>query len=322
MALMTAIVARSASAAAAPYAGAVSSQIRVAAPAPVALRSQLRTPSRDEMLQFHAEFLRAGWEGAQLAAICTGYARAGGTVKPTGTQFATLFTDLDGDRRPEWVVGAYFPTRATTGSQGSSAMGGRGMVTTRDDRARVVVFQKPSTGPWRIDWISPGLGYEFRAPEHNLREVAEGLGQIEHLRPPLSITDIDGDRRPDIIYQCWSESPVVGALPGIYRFDGTRWVGVAPQADRFSLQDVDADGTLEVVTGSRYVGYGSGDDDVPRVWRWTGRQYHEASSEFPKFYAGLTAKYRSYVQRKEQKGETFDRASWERAIRKATSLAG
>ncbi|MGV3722894.1 MAG: hypothetical protein ACO1SX_18500, partial [Actinomycetota bacterium] len=216
LALTAAIVAGSAGAAAAPYAGAVTTQIRVAAPAPVPQRSQLRTPSRDVMLQFHAEFLRAGWEGAQLAAICTGFARAGATVKPTGTQFATLYADLDGDRRPEWVVGAYFPLRAATAPPTSSSMSTRGMVTTRDDRARVVIFRKPFAGPWRIDWISPGLGYEFRAPEYNLREVAEGLGQMEHLRPPLSITDIDGDRRPDIIYQCWSESPVVGALPGIY----------------------------------------------------------------------------------------------------------
>jgi len=307
--------------AAVPRTDLLSTQVRVGI-ARTAERTFLRTPSKEEMRQFYAELQRAGWEGAQVAAIYTGYVRTGAAVKPTGTHFATLHADVDADGRPEWVVGCYFPTRAATSSVSSAAAGGNGTVTVRDDRARVVIFKKGVAGSLRIDWISPGLGYEFHAPEYNLREVSDGLGQMEHLRLPLSLTDIDGDRKFDIAYQCWSESPMVGALPGIYRFDGSRWVGVGPQADRFSLQDVDADGTLEVVTGSRYVGYGSGDDDVPRIWRWTGRQYHEASAEFPRFYTDLTAKYRSYVSRKEQKGEALDRPAWDRAIRKATSLAG
>lgn len=278
------------------------------------------------MRQFYVELKREGWEGAQIAAIFTGYTRTSNGVKTTGTHFATFSRDLDGDGRNEWVVGCYFPTRGP--EPGSSRMpnmgmmGGRGMIATRDDRARVVIFKKAPNGPWQLDWISPGLGYEFHAPEYNLREVSAGLDQIEHLRLPIDLPDIDGDRRPEIVYQCWSESPVVGALPGIFRFDGTRWVGVGPQSDRFSLRDLDVDGKLEVITGSRYIGYGSGDDDVPRIWRWDGRQYREASTEFPAFYAELAAKYRSYLSRSEKKGEAIDRAVWERAIRKAESLSG
>jgi hypothetical protein len=278
------------------------------------------------MRQFYAELKREGWDGAQIAAIYTGYARTDTGIKTTGSQFATFYGDLDGDRRPEWVVGCYFPSRSTPTPDPQSMMGGMGgragMVTLRDDRSRIVIFKHATNEPWRIDWISPGLGYEFHAPDYNLQEVVEGLDQQDNLRLPLSLLDVDGDGRPELVYQSWSESAVVGAMPGVFRFDGSRWVSIAPQADRFSLQDLNRDGKLEIITGSRFVGYGSGDDDVPRVWRWSGRQYQEASTEFTAFYGELTLKYKKVMARKEQKGEVFDRAAWERAIRKAASLAG
>lgn len=312
---------------AAPSAGG-SGRIGPAVTVALAQRSRLKTPSRDEMRQFYAELKREGREGAQIAAIYTGYARADTGIKTTGSQFATLYGDLDGDHRPEWIVGCYFPSHSTPTPDPQSMMGGTmggrgGMVTLRDDRARIVIFKRVNNNePWRIDWISPGLGYEFHAPNYNLQEVAEGLDQQENLRLPLSLVDVDADNRLELAYQCWSESEVVGAMPGVFRFDGARWVSVAPQADRFSLQDLDHDGKIEVVTGSRFVGYGSGDDDVPRVWRWSGRQYQESSTGFTAFYGDLAAKYRKAMARKEQKGEVFDRAAWERAIRKAASLAG
>jgi phytoene dehydrogenase-like protein len=99
-------------------------------------------------------------------------------------------------------------------------------------------------------------------------------------------------------------------------------VAVAPQADRFSMRDLDGDRRLEVVTGSPYVGFGTGDDDVPRVWRWNGRQYQEASSEFPAFYRQLAARYAAYIRRMEVQREEFRRSAWQRALQKATSLAG
>lgn len=306
-----------------------SGNARMAPPVTIsqAQRARLKSPSRDEMRQFYAELKHEGWEGAQIAAIYTGYSRGETSVKTVGSQFATLYGDLDGDHRPEWVVGCYFPSRSKPTPDPQTMMGGTmgsrgGMVTLRDDRTRIVVFKRANNEPWRIDWVSPGLGYEFHAPDYNLQEVAEGLDQQDNLRLPLSLVDVDGDGRPELVYQCWSESAVVGAMPGVFRFDSTRWVNVAPQADRFSLQDLDHDGKIEVLTGSRFVGYGSGDDDVPRVWRWSGRQYQEASTGYAAYYKELAAKYKRVLARKEQKGESFDRAAWERAIRKAASLAG
>jgi hypothetical protein len=285
-------------------------------------------PSPDEMRQFYAELKREAGERAQVAAIHTGYARTDtGGLKTTGTHFATLYADVDGDRKPEWIVGCYLPSRTGTTAEPQGGMSGMmpvrgGIGAVRDDRARVVIFKRNGSDPWRISWISPGLGYEFHAPDYNVQEVSAGLEPVESLSLPVALVDVDRDGRPEIAYQCWSESPIVGALPGIYRFDGTRWVGIAPQADRFSLQDLDRDGKMEVITGSRYVGYGTGDDDVPHVWRWNGRRYQEASTEFPAYFNGLATKYRKLISRKEQKGEPYDRAAWDRAIRKAVSLAG
>ena len=299
---------------------------RISTPTSTKPPSRLKLPSRDEMRQFYAELKREGWESAQIAAIPTGYTKTDIGLRTTGTHFATLYGDLDGDQRPEWVVGCYLPSRSGSDADPQSAMPGMMPVVgapgrTRDDRARVAVFKRNSEG-WRLNWLSPGLGYEFHAPDYNLQEVNAGLEQIETLSLPLALVDVDHDGRPEIAYQCWSEAPTIGALPGIYRYDGTRWVGIAPQADRFSVQDVDRDGKMEVVTGSRYVGYGTGDDDVPHVWRWNGRRYQEASADFPTFFSALATRYRKLVSRKEQKGEAFDKAAWDRAIRKAVSLSG
>jgi hypothetical protein len=324
--LLALAAAGSAGAAVAPSGTAGSARARVTTPS-LKPASRLRLPSREEMRQFYAELKREGWEGAQVAAIHTGYAKTEAGLKTTGTHFATLYGDLDGDQRPEWVVGCYVPSRPgsasepQTGMSGMMPVRGAGSGSIRDDRARVAIFKR-SNDAWRLNWISPGLGYEFHAPDYNVQEVNAGLEQIETLGLPLALLDVDRDGRPEITYQCWSESPVIGALPGIYRYDGTRWIGIAPQADRFSVQDVDRDGKMEVITGSRYVGYGTGDDDVPHVWRWNGRRYQEASSDFPTFFSALAVRYRKTLSRKEQKGEAFDRAAWERAIRKAASLAG
>lgn len=179
-----------------------------------------------------------------------------------------------------------------------------------------------SGGHWRADWRSPGLGYEFCEPSFNRWEVENGLDRLENLRVPLSLIDVDGDGRLEIAYHCRGEAPMQGAMPGIYRYDGQRWVAIAPQGDRFSLQDVDRDGRLEVITGSRRIGQGMGDDDVPRVWRWNGRQYQDTSREFPRFYADLAARYTAYVQQMEERGVDFNREVWERAIQKASSLSG
>lgn len=298
-------------------------------PAPSALARSCgyRRASEGELIQFHNELQRQGWQGAAVAVVPVDYVESAGSVRPAGSQFATLYGDVTGDGQPDWVVGYTFPSEAAAAPEpGGTMFGimGRGRfdVPARDDRARIVVFVRDGAGRWRFSWRSPGLGYEFCEPKYNLREVELGLERLEHVRLPLALADIEGDGRLEIVYQAWSESPAVGALPGVYRFDGTRWTSVAPQADRFSLQDVDGDGKLEVVTGSRYIGYGTGDDDVPRVWRWNGRQYEEASSYFPLFYAELVVRYRRYVQSMEQRGEPFDRAAWQRAIQKATSLSG
>ncbi len=282
------------------------------------MRSGFRQASRDELIQFHNELERAGWRGASLALVPSGYVREGGKVRGVGAQFATLYGDVDGDGRPEWVIGCYLSLHGPAPVDDSGVLRGN----PRDDRAHLAVFKGDGAGHWRLSWFSPGLGYEFREPDFNVREVENGLDTLDSLRPPLSLVDIANDRRMEIAYICWSEAPAIGGLPGVYRFDGRRWGNIAPQADRFSLRDLRRDGKLEVVTASRYIGYGSGDDDVPRVWRWNGRKYEEASSEYPQFYADLTRRYRAYVQKMESSGEKFERTVWERAIRKASSLAG
>jgi hypothetical protein len=279
-------------------------------------RAHLKQATAEELTQFHNELERAGWQSPGLAPIPSAYHRSASGVHPVRVQFATLQGDLDGDGQPEWVVGYHFPPQQRSGAAASAGSA------RADDRARIAVFRKETSGDWRLTWVSPGLGYEFGAPRFNVREVELDLDHITNLRPPLALVDIDRDGKLEIAYYCWSELETLGGLPGVYRFDGARWVSVAPQADRFSLRDLNRDGALEVITGSRFVGHGMGDDDVPRVWRWNGRQYQEASSEFPAFYADLRTRYDAHVRRMERAGEKFERAVWERAIRKAASLAG
>jgi hypothetical protein len=284
------------------------------------VRSYFRQAPRSVLVQFHNELERSGWHGATLAMVPSAYVRESGKVRGVGAQFATLFGDVDGDGKGEWVVGCYLPVREL--APGESASTDMMKNAPRDNRAHLAMFKNDGAGHWRLEWFSPGLGYEFRDPDYNVREVENGLDNLENLRPPLSLVDINNDHHMEIAYLCWSEAPTIGGLPGVYRFGGKRWVNVAPQADRFSLRDLRRDGKLEVVTGTRYIGYGSGDDDVPRVWRWNGRQYEEASTEYPQFYAELARRYRAYVQKMESTGEKFERTVWERAIKKAVSLAG
>jgi hypothetical protein len=283
-------------------------------------RASLRSPGTVELAEFLGELERAGWKGAALATIPTHYVQTGSGISPVGRQPAAAYGDLDGDGHGEWVVGCYL---SEAGGPGGSSPSGAGESSSRsEERARLAVFRQEPGGRWRLAWRSPGLGYEFGVPTYNIEEAANGLGAMENLRPPLALVDIDGDRREEIAYSCWSGSPHVDPMPGIYRFESGRWVDVAPQADRFSLQDVNRDGKMELVTGSPFVGYGSGDDDVPRVWRWSGRRYEDASADFPAFYADLTARYEAHLRAMTRKGTTFDRAMWTRAIRKASSLAG
>jgi hypothetical protein len=281
--------------------------------------ARLKEATGEELVQFHNELERAGWRPSNPVRLPSTYRQRNGVVQEADYQFATFYGDVDGDRRPEWVVAYHFPVR------GPSPIPNRTpndqSATPRDERARLAVF-KHDNGRWRVDWVSPGLGFEFRSSLYNLQEVGQGLEAVETLRLPVSLVDIDGDGKLEIAYHCWSEFSSVGALPGILRLTGRRWVNVAPQAERFSVQDVDGDGKLEVVTGSQRIGYGMGDDDVPRVWRWDGRQYQEASSDYPRFYAGLARRYAECVKRMEASGEKFDRAVWDRAIQKAQSLAG
>jgi hypothetical protein len=294
---------------------------RAAAPAPPVSSppaSFLKEAAPAELTQFYNEFNRHGWQGAVIASLPREYVMRDGVVYDVGGQFATLYGDVDGDRKPEWVVGCYLPIRAEDPPGSMSALA------VNDGRARLAVFKRDASGRWRLHWRSPGLGYEFSRPEFNIREVESGLDSLENIRLPIALVNVNGDQSLEIAYYCRSSARMIGALPGVYRHNAGRWVSVAPQADRFSLQNVDGKGQLELVTGSQFIGYGNGDDDVPRVWRWNGQreQFQEASAEFPEFYARLAARYEAYVRRLEAAGRDYDRAAWARAIQKATSLAG
>lgn len=275
-------------------------------------QAHFRRPERETMEHLYAE-LRAvpGFEEAQIATVPTSYVQSGSAVFPVGAQFATFYGDVDGDQEGEWVIGCYVPVPEPSAAN----------PLTGDDRARIAVFDKDPKGRWKV-WTSPGLGHDFSEPVFNLEEVSQGLDSLRNLMLPLALVDVDGDRRLDIAYHCHSQAAGVGGLPGIYRWDARRWVSIAPQADRFSLQDLDGDKKLEVVTGSRRVGHGTGEDDVPRVWRWKGAQYREASTEFPRYYAELASRYTECVKRMERSGEAFNRAAWEKAIQRANLLSG
>lgn len=269
-------------------------------------------PDPEVMAMLYTELRKKpGFEDAQIATVPVRYVQTGGAVFPVGAQFATFQGDVDGDRKPDWVVGCYVPVQNRTPARPLS----------QDDRARIAVFRRDAAGKWNV-WCSPGLGSDFSEPSYNVEEVLNGLDDLRNLILPLSLVDVDHDGRKEIAYHCRSQSAALGGLPGVYRLDGSRWINIAPQADRFSLQDLDGDRKLEVITGSRRIGHGSGDDDVPRVWRWRDRQYREASSEFPRFYSDLASRYQEYIRRREQSGEPFDRSAWERAIQKATLLSG
>lgn len=269
-------------------------------------------PSPEVMAMLYTELRKKpGFEDAQIATVPVRYVQSGAAVFPVGAQFATFQGDVDGDKKLEWVIGCYVPTPEPTTARPLAG----------DERARVAVFRKDGTGKWNV-WCSPGLGFEFAEPQCNVEEVVNGLDDLRNLILPLSLVDVDGDGRKEIAYHCRSQAASLGGLPGVYRWETNRWLSIAPQADRFSLQDLDGDGKLEVITGSRRIGHGTGDDDVPRVWRWKDRRYREASSDFPHFYADLTLRYQEYLRKREQSGEPIDRTIWERAIQKATLLAG
>ena len=275
-------------------------------------KARFRRPDGDLMAVLYSVLRKQpGLEEMQIATVPTSYVHSGGTIFSVGAQFATFYGDVNGDKQGEWVVGCYVPVRRPTTAN----------PLTQDERARIAVLDKDTAGNWKA-WVSPGLGYEFAEPACNVEEVNNGLDDLRNLLLPLSLVDVDGDGRMEIAYHCRSQSEAVGGLPGVYRWDTRRWVSIAPQADRFSLQDLDGDKKLELVTGSRRIGHGSGDDDVPRVWRWRSTQFRESSSDFPRFYAELTLRYTEFVKRKERSGEEFDRAAWQKAIQKTTVLSG
>jgi hypothetical protein len=247
--------------------------------------------------------------GSVVATVPVSYRWAEGHIEVAHRAFAILAGNVDGDTRAdkEIVLGVYFPSSASPGG-------------TQDDRARIVVFKHTPKG-WLWQWTSPGLGYVFDCPRFNIQEVEQGLDEAVVLQPPLRLVKIDGDAHYSIAYFAWSKSSQVGGLPGVYRYSAARWRNVAPQADRFSLRDLNGDGELQVVAGTRFVGYGSGDDDVPRVYRWGRRGFEEASSQFPRFYRELAEAYRKHVRQLEETHQAFARDVWERAIRKAESFA-
>ncbi|MBM3460191.1 MAG: hypothetical protein FJX77_16855, partial [Armatimonadetes bacterium] len=211
-----------------------------------------RQPNPAEREQFRTALERRGWK-AEIAVVPQSYSMPGPVdarglrhSQPIGAQNATLFADVDGDRLPEWVVGYYFAPDPAAIAQPTGSFTLEEAAALLDERARLVVFKQDAEGAWQISWRSPGLGFEFAPPEFNLKEVNEGLDSEANLQLPLTLRDVDGDGRHEICFHCRSVDREVGELPGVYRYDGSRWVSVAPQADRFSLRDLNRDGKLEV----------------------------------------------------------------------------
>ena len=281
------------------------------APAAVAADSASRTVrapfvrvGRDEFRKVTAQLP----PGASIAILPSQYTLSDGKVQATGHRFAMMRGDVDGDKRAELVCAAYYPPAPVMPSS------------FRDDRARIVVFKREKD-EWVRSYTSPGLGFEFTAATHNLEEVERGLAPLDATPLPLNFVDVDRDGSREVAFYAASQDPDAGGLlPGIYRWTNARWVNLAPTGQRFGVRDLNGDGTLEVVVGSRYVGYGMGDDDVPRVYHWTGRKYEEASTQYPSFYADLARRYRTHVEGMSRRGETYPQQAWERAIQKAQSL--
>ena len=266
--------------------------------------------------------------GATIARMPLSYVRKGDRIYAdiNNIAAASLFGDVDGDGKNEFVVGCLFKSQEPPSglAPGTPVAPGAMMKSDlpRDDRARLVVFKRGSTGHWTRFWTSPGLGYKFDIPKHNIDEIGQGIETLADLRTPISLADVDGDGALEIVYYAWSEDEErLGALPGIYRWDGSRWGNIAPQGDRFSVRDLDQDGKLEVLIGSRYVGYSTGNDDVPRVYRWNGRRYNEASAEFPGYFADLARRYKRAIEQFEAHGEDYEKTLWDRAIQQAENRA-
>jgi len=284
-----------------------------------------RQPSQGEMREMQRQLPA----GAVVPRMPLAYRwKANGEVAPDPRRSgdAVLFGDVDGDGRPEYVLGCLFRTEKLAVPPPAPYPDGRGAMMKnhlpRDDRAHLVVFKRGPNGHWMRSWTSPGLGFRFGVPEDNLREVQQGIESLDELRAPISLADIDGDGVLEIVYYAWSEDTEhLGALPGIYRWDGARWGNIAPQGDRFSVLDLDHDGRLEVIIGSRYIGYSTGNDDVPRVYRWDGRRYVEASADFPSYFAELARRYRGAVRSFESHGQKYEKDLWDRAIQQAEKRA-
>ena len=163
---------------------------------PLSEQCRFRRASDAEWEAIRRELEEKGWSGGQVAHIATSFQPVGTELRPFGMQEATLFGDVDGDGRPEWVIGLYYPPDTLGGLHAVTPLApasGRTATSGQDDRARIVILRPEKGGRCRGVWRSPGLGYRFGPAVYNLQEVNQDLDSADSLRLPLALTDVDGD---------------------------------------------------------------------------------------------------------------------------------
>ncbi len=212
---------------------------------------------------------------------------------------AQLFTDLDGDGRPEWVVNSWNPknplkvwrlvevketdpkpagnakfkmepsTLAETGNSHGMGVGDLN----GDHRLDVLTgsgwYEHPAENPWGQTW-------KFHADWQIQASI------------PMIVADIDGDQLNDIVVgqghdyglHFWRQIPSTSS--GEIAFDKQVIDKSFSQPHAIDLADLDGNGVHEIITGKRYFAHNGGDPGAHDMPLLVAFQYDRSKKSFEK----------------------------------------